>query len=93
MRTGVKMSINTVVVRLKWDDPLKCAGTLIVDAADAADEVRVYRLVAEVRNRSRDICGTPRLYAVIAEVFAEAKLTYRIIGAGNYREMEMDMRG
>lgn len=83
------MPIKTVIIRMKWDDPLKCAGILIVDTAD---ELLVYHLMQDVRRRAKDSCATPRLYEAVTKIFTDAQLPFRIIGAGDYREMEMHMR-
>lgn len=82
--------IQQILVNLKWDEPEKSAGTLIIGSGDW---VRVGQLLGQVREacKARHVIGTEGLYRVIEEIFNDEGVPVEILHVGWYQQMEVRM--
>lgn len=79
-----------IIVNLKWDEPEKPAGVLIVGSGDS---VQVGQLLGQVREtcKARQVIGTEGLYRVIEEIFNDEGIPVAIFKVRSYQQMEVRM--
>lgn len=80
--------IQQIIVNLKWDEPEKPAGILIVGSGNS---VLVGQLLGQVREtvNARQVFGTEGLYRVIEEIFNDEGIPVAIFKVRCYEQMEV----